>query len=102
LSFLRSAFFVPSPEGEGLGERCRGRLCKIQLIGIVRMALKVVGVDLADWHTVIKTALERLGVGPCYHMAEVFPRPEHIKFGIGWRSNIRSIGRTLPRLPRDG
>ena len=44
------------------------------------MALKVVGAGFGRTGTLsLKTALERLGVGPCYHMAEVFPRPEHIK-----------------------
>jgi hypothetical protein len=28
----------------------------------------------------MKVALERLLGGPCYHMAEVFPRPEHVAF----------------------
>jgi len=27
----------------------------------------------------LKTALERVGFGPCYHMMEVFPRPEHVR-----------------------
>ena len=43
------------------------------------MALKVVGAGFGRTGTLsLKTALEKLGFGPCYHMAEVFPRPEHI------------------------
>ncbi len=44
------------------------------------MALKVVGAGFGRTGTLsLKAALERLGFGPCYHMAEVFPRPEHMK-----------------------
>ena len=44
------------------------------------MALKVVGAGFGRTGTLsLKSALERLGVGPCYHMAEVFPRPEHVR-----------------------
>ena len=43
------------------------------------MALKVVGAGFGRTGTLsLKTALERLGFGPCYHMVEVFPRPEHV------------------------
>ena len=43
------------------------------------MALQVVGAGFGRTGTLsLKTALENLGFGPCYHMAEVFPRPEHI------------------------
>ena len=43
------------------------------------MALKVVGAGFGRTGTLsLKVALERLGVGPCYHMMEVFPRPEHV------------------------
>jgi len=43
------------------------------------MALKVVGAGFGRTGTLsLKAALETLGFGPCYHMAEVFPRPEHI------------------------
>ena len=41
------------------------------------MALKVIGAGLGRTGTMsLKLALERLGFGPCYHMAEVFPRAE--------------------------
>ena len=43
------------------------------------MALKVVGAGFGRTGTLsLKVALEKLGVGPCYHMMEVFPRPEHV------------------------
>ncbi len=42
------------------------------------MALKVVGAGFGRTGTLsLKIALEKLGFGPCYHMAEVFPRPDH-------------------------
>jgi hypothetical protein len=43
------------------------------------MALKVIGAGFGRTGTLsLKVALEKLGFGPCYHMIEVFPRPEHI------------------------
>jgi hypothetical protein len=43
------------------------------------MALKVVGAGFGRTGTLsLKTALEKLGFGPCYHMAEVFARPAHV------------------------
>ncbi len=43
------------------------------------MALKIVGAGFGRTGTLsLKTALEKLGFGPCYHMAEVFPRPDHV------------------------
>jgi hypothetical protein len=43
------------------------------------MALKVVGAGFGRTGTLsLKNALEKLGCGPCYHMMEVFPRPEHV------------------------
>ncbi len=43
------------------------------------MALKVVGAGFGRTGTLsLKKALEMLGFGPCYHMMEVFPRPEHV------------------------
>lgn len=42
------------------------------------MALRVVGAGLGRTGThSLKLALERLLGQPCYHMAEVFPRPDH-------------------------
>jgi len=44
------------------------------------MALKVVGAGFGRTGTLsLKNALEKIGYGPCYHMMEVFPRPEHVK-----------------------
>lgn len=43
------------------------------------MSFKVVGAGFGRTGTLsLKHALEKLGVGPCYHMMEVFPRPEHV------------------------
>jgi hypothetical protein len=44
------------------------------------MALKVVGAGFGRTGTLsLKYALEKLGFGPCYHMMEVFPRPDHVR-----------------------
>lgn len=44
------------------------------------MTLKVIGTGLGRTGTLsLKAALEQLGVGPCYHMMEVFPRIEHVR-----------------------
>ena len=41
--------------------------------------VKVVGAGFGRTGTLsLKNALEKLGCGPCYHMMEVFPRPEHV------------------------
>ncbi len=43
------------------------------------MALQVVGAGFGRTGTLsLKNALEKIGFGPCYHMMEVFPRPEHV------------------------
>lgn len=43
------------------------------------MTLSVIGAGLGRTGTLsLKGALERLGLGPCYHMLEVFDHPEHI------------------------
>jgi hypothetical protein len=43
------------------------------------MAIKVIGAGFGRTGTLsLKTALEMLGFGPCYHMVEVFDRPGHI------------------------
>jgi hypothetical protein len=47
------------------------------------MSLRVVGAGLGRTGTLsLKLALEKLLGAPCYHMVEVFPRPEHQKV---WR-----------------
>lgn len=44
------------------------------------MALRVVGAGLGRTGTLsLKTALERLLGGPCYHGSEVFTRPDHVQ-----------------------
>jgi hypothetical protein len=43
------------------------------------MTLKVIGTGLGRTGTLsLKAALEMIGYGPCYHMMELFPRPEHV------------------------
>lgn len=47
------------------------------------MSLRVVGAGLGRTGTLsLKLALEKLLGAPCYHMMEVFPRPEHVRI---WR-----------------
>jgi len=47
------------------------------------MTLKVIGAGFGRTGTLsLKHALERLGFGPCYHMAEVAAHPEHVDL---WR-----------------
>ncbi len=42
------------------------------------MSLKVIGAGFGRTGTMsLKLALEQLGFGPCYHMAEVMTRPDH-------------------------
>ena len=42
------------------------------------MTLSVIGAGFGRTGTLsLKLALEKLGLGPCYHMIEVFRRPEH-------------------------
>jgi len=44
------------------------------------MGLKVVGAGFGRTGTLsLKSALEKLGFGPCYHMLEVMRRPEHVE-----------------------
>jgi hypothetical protein len=68
------------------------------------MPLKVVGAGFGRTGTLsLKIALERLGVGPCYHMMEVFPRPQHVAmwhrlaFGhpIDWDELFRGFRSTV-------
>jgi len=48
------------------------------------MVLKVVGAGFGRTGTLsLKYALEKLGFGPCYHMREVFPRPDHVRLWHG-------------------
>ena len=41
----------------------------------------------------IKAALEELGFGPCYHMTELFGRPEHVEF---WDDSVDRAKRGEP------
>jgi hypothetical protein len=51
------------------------------------LMLKVIGLGYPRTGTMsLKHALEQLGFGPCYHMIEVFNRPEDVAF---WRDAIR-------------
>lgn len=51
------------------------------------MTLKVIGTGLGRTGTLsLKLALEQLGFGPCYHMLEVFPRPDHVAL---WSAALR-------------
>jgi hypothetical protein len=68
------------------------------------MALKVVGAGFGRTGTLsLKSALEMLGFGPCYHMMEVFSRPEHVTmwhrlaFGhaMDWDLLFRDFGATV-------
>lgn len=45
------------------------------------MALQVIGAGLGRTGTLtLKTALEKLGFGPCHHMLEVFANPQQVPF----------------------
>ena len=58
------------------------------------MALKVVGVGLGRTGTAsTKLALEQLGFGPCYHMSEVFEKPEFRVLDIAMQPGVRTAGR---------
>ncbi len=47
------------------------------------MALKVIGSGLGRTGTLsLKAALTQLGLGPCHHMIEVFPRPDSMPLWI--------------------
>jgi len=68
------------------------------------MALKVVGAGFGRTGTLsLKTALETIGFGPCYHMAEVFPRPQHVAMwhrlafenSIDWDELFRGFSATV-------
>ena len=49
--------------------------------------MKIIGAGFGRTGTMsLKAALEELGFGPCYHMAEVFEHPEHADFWeAAWR-----------------
>ena len=52
---------------------------------IATEGLKVIGAGFGRTGTMsLKTALEELGFGPCYHMREVFDHPEPGRW-LRWR-----------------
>ena len=58
------------------------------------MALRVVGAGLGRTGTTsLRLALQQLLGGPCYHMSEVFPRPDHV---ATWHAAVRG---TMPDWP---
>ena len=55
------------------------------------MGLKVIGTGFGRTGThSLKIALEMLGLGPCYHMMEVFAHPSHIAVWDGIAAGARS------------
>jgi hypothetical protein len=47
------------------------------------MAIEVIGSGLGRTGTMsLKMALEQLGLGPCHHMIEVFPRPDSVPLWV--------------------
>ncbi len=49
------------------------------------MGLRVIGAGFGRTGTLsLKNALEKIGFGPCYHMMEVVPRPEHVAMWHGF------------------
>lgn len=51
------------------------------LMGNSPVFVKVIGAGFGRTGTLsLKVALERLGFGPCYHMTELFGKPDHITF----------------------
>lgn len=68
------------------------------------MSLRVVGAGLARTGTAsLKAALELLLGAPCYHMFELFARPQHIP---AWQAAARGgdarLGCAAGRLPGRG
>ncbi len=61
------------------------------------MTLKVIGAGLGRTGTAsLKIALEQIGFGPCYHMREVFPRPDaHVFWRDAFAQSLLPGGVTL-------
>ena len=66
--------------------------------------LRIIGAGLGRTGTMsLKTALEELGVGPCYHMSELRRHPEHLKAWtaasrgepVDWEGVLAGYGATL-------
>ena len=67
--------------GERRGPRIAPMTLRVASAGLERdrMTLQVVGAGLGRTGTLsLKLALEKLLGGPCYHMVEVFAKPEHV------------------------
>jgi hypothetical protein len=65
------------------------------------MTLGIIGAGLGRTGTLsLRIALEQLGFGPCYHMLEVFKRPDHIAAwtraaegeSVDWDETFREFG----------
>lgn len=62
------------------------------------MALKVIGAGFGRTGTrSLKTALEELGFGKCYHMEEVMKNPRHLKYWAGIMESGQADWETLFR-----
>jgi hypothetical protein len=56
--------------------------------------VKVIGAGFGRTGTLsLKAALETLGFGPCYHMTELFDKPDHIRF---WDETADKVARDEP------
>jgi hypothetical protein len=56
--------------------------------------MKVIGAGFGRTGTLsLKVALEELGFGPCYHMTELFDKPEHMTF---WDEAADKVARGEP------
>lgn len=56
--------------------------------------MKVIGAGFGRTGTLsLKAALEKLGFGPCYHMTELFDKPDHVAF---WEEAVEAAGRGEP------
>ena len=59
-----------------------------------RSQVKVIGAGFGRTGTLsLKVALEELGFGPCYHMVELFDKPEHVEF---WDEAPDKVARASP------
>ena len=63
------------------------------------MSLTVIGAGFPRTGTAsLKAALEQLGLGACYHMSEVFPRPDPT---LHRRLRLTAVYRVMRTRPRD-
>lgn len=69
---------------------CGGEYCISEKSADRRFMLQVIGLGYPRTGTMsLKHALETLGIGPCYHMIEVFRRPEDADF---WLAALNANG----------